>query len=205
VNLVLIAGHPVVHAAWIGELHLKASPASCTALRAGGRRGKRARSLAAGGPGLTQARRRPGGDSRQKGTDPGGAHSLAGFGDLMEALDKQLVGEPARRPHPATIAIAELRGVALESDDPADVRRRLVSLPTIGTRPQSGTLQVGEPQRIRMLRSAETRLGTGCLGRAFQALSRAACSGMRSRSSVGASAVRGDVPPIVPGRPGNEC
>jgi hypothetical protein len=99
-----------------GELHHAASPTSDSAPRAGGR-GQRARSCAAGDPGVASApspRPRPEGDSRQSRTDPSGAHTLAGFGAAEPARHRYSAAEryavQAREPQrTSTLLSAETR------------------------------------------------------------------------------------------------
>jgi hypothetical protein len=160
-----------------GELHHGASPASRTVPRGGRRRGQHARSFAADGPGAARPpspERRRRGDGCQGGPDPRGAHPRAGF----EALDELLAGQPARRPLPEILAIAERRGVTLKSDDPADVHWRLLSLPWYWhPAAKRHALLVADPEQMPALLAPEVLLRLGRPGRSSQARWRATCSG----------------------------
>jgi uncharacterized protein len=84
------------------------------------------------------------------------------FADLAEALDELLAGQSARWPLPEILAIAERRGVALKSGNPADVRRRLLSLPWHRyPAAEQHALMVGDPERMLALLAAEALLGPG--------------------------------------------
>jgi hypothetical protein len=84
------------------------------------------------------------------------------FTDLAEALDGLLAGQPARWLLPEIVAIAERRGVPLKAGNPADVRRRLLSLPWYRyPAGEQHALLVGNPERMPALLAAEALLGPG--------------------------------------------
>jgi hypothetical protein len=84
------------------------------------------------------------------------------FADLTEALDELLAGQPTRWQLPEILAIAERRGLPLKPGDPADVRRRLLSLPWHRyPAAEQHALMVGDPDQMPALLAAEALLGPG--------------------------------------------
>jgi hypothetical protein len=164
VNLVLIAGYPVVHAARLGESHPGVSPASVLRLAP--------EAEEVSGPDLLRPVVREGAHRhlRDVGLEETAARvartqaaptPLPGWATSARLLGEQLAGQPAGPPLPAILAIAERRNMALKSDDPAQVCRRLLTIFNCGSYCR------GVRSSLGLARKPSSRPGWYCIRRSL--------------------------------------